>query len=71
MHKHMANQRCQTLRGDLQITAGTTQAYATTYKDGFPTARSNGSSLLHEQKCFAAVITLRVLNTHIVSSYSN
>jgi len=35
MHKHMANQRCQTLRGDLQITAETTQAYATKYKD-FP-----------------------------------
>jgi len=29
----MANQRCQTLQGDLQITAETTQAYATTYKD--------------------------------------
>jgi len=29
----MANQRCQTLRGDLQITAETIQAYATTYKD--------------------------------------
>ena len=27
--------RCQTLRGDLQITAETSQAYATTYKD-FP-----------------------------------
>jgi len=36
MHKHMANQRCQTLRGDLQITAETTQAYATTYKDFLP-----------------------------------
>jgi len=35
MHKHMPNQRCQTLRGDLQITAETTQAYATTSKD-FP-----------------------------------
>jgi len=35
MLKHMANQRCHTLRGDLQITAKTTQAYATTYKD-FP-----------------------------------
>jgi len=35
MHKHMANQRCQTLRGDLQITADTTQAYATTSKN-FP-----------------------------------
>jgi len=35
MHKHMANQRCQTLRDDLQITAETTQAYATKYRD-FP-----------------------------------
>jgi len=31
----MANQRCQTLRDDLQITAETTQAYATTHND-FP-----------------------------------
>jgi len=35
MHKHMANHRCQNSRGDLQITAETTQAYATTYKE-FP-----------------------------------
>jgi len=36
MHKHMASYRgVKTLRGDLQITAETTQAYATTYSD-FP-----------------------------------
>ena len=49
----MANQRCQTLRDDLQITAETTQAYATKYRD-FPqrdlTAQRHLKLLLNTQQ---------------------